>query len=268
MRFLYKYLTDIRSSNFQLFHDRSRLALNSFLDPQRRLRCLFYVLSTISKSAKTRRHGFIMLTCFGKSTRKATLGFDAFARLHQEVLPVRLVAAHAVFLSTRPVFKSFVSLFVRASEKLQFLKGRIVVHDHSSSSPESLLIDLQKHGFDVEGLPKAPLGGLFTFGCFKGWLADRQGLELSRIASNAAAADHLAEGSVEDERRKRKRLDAAYSRRKRYRKRIEVAVMHEEVERLRQQNAKLRREEHLMAKSLFDACICGKNNIQLLGCCN
>jgi hypothetical protein len=206
-----------------------------------------------------------MLTCFGKSTRKATLGFDTFSRLNQEVFPVRLVTAHAVFLSTRLVFKSFVSLFVRASETLQFLKGRIVVHDHSSSSSESLL---QKHGFGVEGLPKAPLGGLFTFGCFKGWLADRQRLELSRFASNAAAADHLAVGAIEDERRKRKRLDAAYSRRKRYRKRIEVAVMHEEVERLRQQNAKLRKEEHLLAKSLFEARTFVKNNFQLLGCCN
>jgi hypothetical protein len=110
----------------------------------------------------------------------------------------------------------------------------------------------------VEGIPAVPFGGMFTIGCFREWLADRQRLEhiLHDPNANEGAASSCASSERvlhHDTETRRRRADASYCRKKRFLKKIEIEVLKEEVERLRQQNQKLKEEEARLERCLIGA---------------
>lgn len=257
----------------QLFHDRSRLPPSSTLDTK--IRCLFYVLSAVAESDTNRRHGIIILTSYGDKTRKST--FDSshsakgIALIHQEVLPIRVVGGHLVMMSQRPLLNVVVPMTIQILERLNFLTSQVRVYKYKRLELQRQ--ELQDNGFDLEGIPKVPMGGLYSFGCFKRWLEDRHrrdshlyGGGTDEIPAAAAAAVIMGVGATttmttttmsvgtgqgddpcdnttfqrETEESKRKDADAAYARRKRHRKRIELEVMQEQVERLQRQNRRLK----------------------------
>jgi hypothetical protein len=241
----------------QLFHDRARLTTSESMDVDRRLRCMFYVLSVMAESEATRRHGFVILSVVGKNTRKGTLEINTNTRglalLRSEVTLARVVAGHLVVMENRPLLTTFASLIVGVAERLKVLrKGEIVVHNGPSDS-DSLVKKLQAHGFDMEGIPTVPFGGLFSFGCFKAWVEDRIRLETAGPGAGVAVSETDPTLAEEDEKRKKKRIDAAYCRRKRFRKKIEVEVMQAEVERLQQQNERLREQGNALEGSIQEA---------------
>jgi hypothetical protein len=217
------------------------------MDSRRRLRALFYVLSALSESEDIREKGFVMISAFGKNTRKSTLEISVTTRgislIRSEVIPISVVAGHLIVLEDRAIFNTFISLLMGVSEKMNILKGRVKVHNHATSASETLLKDLEQHGFDAEGLPTVPFGGLFSFGCFKAWIEDRRRLEAN--VHNSHTSD-VATYEMEEEARKKKRADAANCRRKRFRKKIELQVTQEEVQRLQQQNLRLREQESIL----------------------
>jgi hypothetical protein len=192
-----------------------------------------------------------MISPLGKNTRKSTLEMSATSRgislIRSEVIPIRVVEGHLVVLEDRAIFNTFISLLMGVSEKLNILKGRVKVHNHATTASDALLKDLQQHGFDAEGIPTVPFGGLFSFGCFKSWIVDRR-----RVESNVYSSDisDVATYEIEEETRKKKRADAANCRRKRFRKKIELQVTQEEVKRLRQQNLRLREQESILVDCL------------------
>jgi hypothetical protein len=124
----------------------------------------------------------------------------------------------------------------------------------------------------VEGIPTVPLRGLFSLGCFKAWVEDRlrhemscdarasAGARVSSLSSEAATDAVRTQGGEDttDEEgmaRKKKRIDAAYCRRKRFKKKIELEVTQAEAERLRQQNERLRDDRATLERCLREACL-------------
>jgi hypothetical protein len=236
------------------------------MDGTRRLRCFFYALSVVAESPSTRRNGVVMVSVVGKNTRKAALGKDTSARglalLRSEVIPARVVAGHVVIMENRPLLSTFAALVLGVAEKLHVLKGQIFVHNNGTPEAGSLLKRLQEHGLDMEAIPTVPLGGLFSLGCFRAWVEDRirhettgrpgAGVAASSASSDAADAA-IAEEDEDETRRKKKRIDAAYCRRKRFKKKIEREVMQAEAERLRLQNERLREEGATLERCIHEA---------------
>jgi hypothetical protein len=162
---------------------------------------------------------------------------------------------------------------MQAFEKMNCLKRGIVVH--SRKPAEQLLEDLKRHGFDPESVPKVPFGGFWTLGCFRRWMEERVVKERKKyerrsgaaaavpFSSPSFAAEEAAGGqpqaviadgaeasaSADDEEedygellRKKRKMGAAYARRKRARNKIEMEVMQTEVERLKSQKSSLVQE--------------------------
>jgi hypothetical protein len=259
----------------QLFHDRGRLTTSDEMDGTRRLRCLFYALSVLAESESTRNNGVVIVSVFGKNTRKAALDKSASSRglklVRSEAFPARVVAGHLVVMEDRPLLTAFASLVVGLAETLHVLRGKIFVHNHGKSTSGSILTRLHEYGFEVEGIPTVPLRGLFSLGCFKAWVEDRLRREVSGDArasagarvtslSSDAATDAVrtqrgGEDATDEEgmARKKKRIDAAYCRRKRFKKKIELEVTQAEAERLRQQNERLRDDGATLERCLHEA---------------
>jgi hypothetical protein len=236
------------------------------MDGTRRLRCLFYALSVVAESPSTRHNGVVMVSVVGKNTRKAALGKDTSARglalIRSEVIPARVVAGHVVIMENRPLLSTFAALVLGVAEKLHVLKGQIFVHNNGTPEAGSLLKRLQEHGLDMEAIPTVPLGGLFSLGCFRAWVEDRIRHETTKrpgagVASSSASSDAadaaITEEDEDEMRRKKKRIDAAYCRRKRFKKKIEREVIQAEAERLRLQNVRLREEGAALERYIQEA---------------
>lgn len=243
--------------------------MSGVLDDKCRHRCLFYILHALSTTQANRKSGFIVLTPLVKTTRKSTLEKSYNARamklVQDEVFPISYVKSHLVILSTRSVFMAFTTLYLQLALRLGVSNSQITIHNYaqSPSAADDALWDLQNHGFAVESIPAVPFGGMFTIGCFREWLADRQRLE--NLLHDPAVNDGVASSTVSetaelhDTETRKRRADASYCRKKRFRKKIEIEVMQEEVERLRQQNGRLKEEKAkleqwlLRAQSAMDA---------------
>jgi hypothetical protein len=235
------------------------------LDGNRRHRCLFYMLYALSSTQANRKSGFVVVSPLVKTTRKSTLENAYNARsvklVQDEVFPIRYVKSHIVILSTRSVFTAFVTLFLQLALRLGVCQSQMTFHNHAQSptAADDALRDLQNHGFRVEGIPAVPFGGMFTIGCFREWLADRQRLEhILHDPSNAnegvaSSSTSLDKVPIHDTETRKRRADASYCRKKRFLKKIEVEGMQEEVERLRQQNGRLKEEGARLERCLRQA---------------
>jgi hypothetical protein len=266
-----------------VFHDRARLTCPEVMDVDKRKRGIFYVLSVAGESEQVRRNGLVFLSAFCDKTRKSTFDLqmlaDKVSLMKKEVLPYRFVGMHLVMLSQRPILNMVVPMTLQAFEKMNCLKRGIVVH--SRKPQEQLLEDLKRHGFDPESIPKVPFGGFWTLGCFRRWMEERQLKEKKKCepkvlpsSSPFAAAEEAAgvgvsggpdenraEAETEEEEgedygeqlRKKRKMGAAYARRKRARNKIEMEVMHHEVERLKSQKEALEREGYSLQALLSEA---------------
>lgn len=259
------------------FHDRARLTNPDVMDVPKRKRCIFYVLSVASESASCRQNGLVFLSAFCDKTRKSTFDLqmlsDKVALMKKEVLPYHFVGLHIVMLSQRPILNMVVPMTVQAFEKMDCLKRGIVVH--SRKPTEQLLEDFKRHGFDPESIPKVPFGGFWTLGCFRRWLDDRKLREKKVYCENgvhhhhpdgetehhhphdshdSGGSDPEDNGSEDNEQlRKKRKMGAAYARRKRARNKIEMEVMHAEVDRLRKQQDDLAFTSRVLEQLLQDA---------------
>jgi hypothetical protein len=265
-----------------VFHDRARLTSPEVMDVDKRKRGIFYVLSVAGESAQVRKNGLVFLSAFCDKTRKSTFDLqmlsDKVSLMKKEVLPYRFVGMHLVMLSQRPILNMVVPMTLQAFEKMNCLKRGIVVH--SRKPADQLLEEFKRHGFDPESIPKVPFGGFWTLGCFRRWMEERLLKErkahdpkpaaLSSSAASSFAAEEAAggaptSGSVEGEEhheteeeygeqlRKKRKMGAAYARRKRARNKIEVEVMQNEVERLNAQKEAFENEGAKLEALLAEA---------------
>jgi hypothetical protein len=239
------------------------------LDPGKRLRCTFYFLQVLAEMSPD----CVCLTVYCSKTRKSTFdlklitdGISYF--ITRRVIPVRFEKLHYVMLSTRPVLDFVIPTTIKALEKVGGQKPNTVVV-HSDHSVDAVQEALRDHGFSLEGLPKVPLGGLYTFGCFRRWVEDRirVGARLhghpsssnlismgdgsdAKPAAMVAAGSSAALAALADDdpeeaaARRRREVYAGYARRKRARKRIEAKVLQSEVSRLEKQRDELERVGH------------------------
>jgi hypothetical protein len=242
------------------------------LDPGKRLRCTFYFLQVLAEMSPD----CVVLTVYCSKTRKSTFdlklvtdGISYF--ITRRVIPLRYEKLHYVMLSTRPVLDFVIPTTLKALEKVGGQKPNTVVV-HSDHSVDAVQEALRDHGFSLEGLPKVPLGGLYTFGCFRRWVEDRirvgarlyghpsssnlismgDGSDakpaaarmMAAAGSSSALAAALDDDPEEAAARKRREVYAGYARRKRARKRIEAKVLQSEVARLEKQRDALERVGH------------------------
>ena len=240
------------------------------------------------------------LVAYSNKTRKSTFDLknlvDSLSLyVFRQSIPVRFARVHLVMLSSRPILNTVAPLTVQALERLGTKAPVTVVHTRKPI--DDVQDDLKAHGFELEGLPKVPLGGLYTFGCFRRWIDDRLrrerrvyagvlegvGVGSGGLGSGSGAShngddddnDHHEGGkphassvagaggasSFHDDddgpeaalARKRREVDAAYARRKRARKKIEVKVLTAEVERLTKQQRSFQETGNDLERRLAEA---------------
>jgi hypothetical protein len=229
-----------------LLYDPARLTTTVVTDTARRLRCLFYFLSAISESDSS----VVFLHLFNSRTRKATFDpnflSESVSYLARQIIPVRVVEAHMVMIATG--LGNVIPLTIREMESMgQHKPDKIVVYEQKSL--EEIQSEMKTHGFTLEGLPRVPFEGLFSFGCFRRWIDERIRLGSQVYVSKSAPVEDPQEIEV----RKRRQIEAANARRKRARKKIEVSVLQSEVDRLMQQRDALQKTERELNTKIDNA---------------
>lgn len=239
-----------------VFHDRARLTAPEYLDMATRFRCFFYILSTAAESESCVDNGLVYLTVYSDRTRKITFDFkallDGISFVKRQVFPFRTVALHLVMLSKRQIMNKVIPMTMQALQRVDFLTESTIVH--SGKSVDVVLDELKGHGFDIEGIPKIPCDGLWTFGCFRRWMEKRGREESRRLAAGTMTQkssvttgnDAKRQDSSDEDRRRKRETDAMYARRKRARGKIEQNVLQEEVKRLTHQQECLKKTESLL----------------------
>lgn len=242
-----------------LCHDRARLTSAEFLDPDKRLRCFFYLLHVASENQDAQTKGIVLLTVYGAKSRATS--FDertltqTISLFKKESIPLRVKAFHLVMMSKRPILEPVIPITLDTlMQQWPYLRQRTIVHNKVAVT--KLLQDLEKYGLGPESLPKVPVGGSWTFGCLKSWRDDRL-LHEKRIQAASLTSAALSEAvdklQDEEETRKRRQADAVYARRKRTRQKIEMEVMQEQVERLEKQQRHLKEAGQLLEEQLAQA---------------
>lgn len=242
-----------------LCHDRARLTSAEFLDPAKRLRCLFYLLHVASENQDAQTKGIVLLTVYGAKSRATSFDGRTLAQtislFKKESIPLRVKAFHLVMMSKRPILEPVIPITLDTlMQQWPYLRQRTVVHDKVAVT--KLLQDLEKYGLGPEILPKVPVGGSWTFGSFKSWRDDRLLYEKRIQAANltsAALSEAVDKLKEEEETRKRRQADAVYARRKRTRQKIEMEVMQEQVDRLEKQQRHLKETGKLLEEKLAQA---------------
>ena len=233
-----------------IYVDKSRLSNPHLTVGAKQLRCFFYCLSAVSELEMCATRGFVLLVPFGQKIRSSTIdqelhrkSFDIFCA--RQIIPARMAAIHLVMMNARPIVQSMIPFTLAIFGPL--FSTKVIVYQEKPL--EEVQKDLKRHGFRLENLPKAPIGGLFTIGCFKRWIDDRlrrESLifaESPDVVAQYAGLDGrapLVAGVEEDRIRKKREAEAASARRKRARKKIHVKVLEAEVERHTQQQEELK----------------------------
>ena len=250
-----------------LLYDRARLVSSELMAAETRKRALFYMLSAIAEMPNSQEKGLVTISVFTNKTRQAAIGHKLITEMFslfctRQVIPVRLARAHAVNASTRPSMEGVImALIEKWGAKIP------KVSFHTGKTIDEYQEDLRKHGFQLDGLPKVPLGGLYTLGCFRRWLDDRlrqerrtYGIFLASDDDNEsggdvkpAAAPTAEEDAEEEQKRKRREVEAACARRKRARRKITHKVLEAEVARHTAQQELLREAEADLLAKLAEA---------------
>jgi len=253
-------------------HDRARLTSAEFLDPAKRLRCLFYLLHVASENQDAQTKGIVLLTVYGAKSRATS--FDertltqTISLFKKELIPLRVKAFHLVMMSKRPILEPVIPITLdKLMQQWPYLRQRTVIHNKVAVT--KLLQDLEKYGLGPESLPKVPIGGSWTFGNFKSWRDDRL-LHEKRIQAASLTSAALSEAvdtlKDEEETRKRRQADAVYARRKRTRQKIEMEVMQEQVDRLEKQKRHLKETGKLLEEKLAQAKVLVEISKRASGC--
>jgi hypothetical protein len=230
-----------------LLYDPARLTTTVVTDTAKRLRCLFYFLSAVSETDSS----LVSLSLYNTRTRKATFDLklisDSISYFGtRQVIPVRIVEAHMIMITKG--FESAISLTLREMQKLGAHNPcRVFVYDPKPM--EQIQAEMKKRGFTLEGLPRVPFEGLFSFGCFRRWMAERNRKTIQLYDSKPSSLER----PEEDEARKRRQNEAANARRKRARKKIEEDVLRSEIDRLVQQRKDFQKTRAELTSRIEDA---------------
>jgi hypothetical protein len=231
-----------------LLYDPARLTTVAVTDTAKRLRCLFYFLSTVSETDAA----LVSLSVYNIRTRMATFDPVFLSKSVsyfgvRQVIPVRIVEAHMIMIATG--LGSVIPLTVREMERLdQSNPCKVVVYDQKPM--EEIQAEMKTHGFTLEGLPRVPFGGLHCFGEFRRWIEDRIRKE-GQVYYDSNPPP--LEDPVEVAARRKRQIEAASARRKRARKKIQTSVLRSEVDRLTRQRDELCRKEAELQKKIEEA---------------
>jgi hypothetical protein len=232
-----------------LLYDPARLTATVVTDTAKRLCCLFYFLSAISETDSS----LVSLSLYNSRTRKATFDLKLISNSisyfgTRQVIPVRIVEAHMIMITKG--FESAILLTLHEMEKLDARNPcRVLVYDPKPM--EQIQAEMKTHGFTLEGLPCVPFEGLFSFGCFRRWMAERD-RKASQVFDLKSSSSDSPE---EDETRKRRLIEAANARRKRARKKIQQEVLRSEVDRLMKQREDFQKTGAELTSRIEGACL-------------
>jgi hypothetical protein len=250
------------------------------METSRRLRCTFYIFNVIAQETGE-GHEIAVISVFGNKTRRASVvpqlmfkGMTLFGL--RQILPIAATSWHVVQLGKRNfVTRHVLPIVMKICEAMGSKKPKSFrVHEVGNERDiERLQEELQKAGFGLEGLPKLGLDGLWTIGCFKEWVESRLRLErrvydapsplpLSGGGDGAASLGgtsvvglrQLDEAEAQEEQvHKRRQAEAAYARRKRARRKINLRVLQDEVRRHQDQKKELIQTQEELKRLLTEA---------------
>jgi hypothetical protein len=158
-----------------------------------RLRCIFYVLSTISQHDAALSHGW---TCLHVLSANFNLNLNQNIRVPDDIFPMHLNSLHVACMPPGAV-SAFREAFMPAiSASLPtHLKNRTFFHIESLSS--EILLQLQKYGGLSKTAVPAKLGGEWTRKKFKAWKQQR--VELENMADSKSSKAEASDQGADDE---------------------------------------------------------------------
>jgi hypothetical protein len=136
-----------------VFHDRSRLTDPLMHSLQKRLPCLFYLLSVASESEESRTYGVVTLENHAEESAKSFDGISvkqALELIQGKVMPIRVKTVHFV-TNNHECASNVIPVVLQMLEKSSFLRQRTVVH--TGKTGQALFRELAKCGFRKDGLP-------------------------------------------------------------------------------------------------------------------
>jgi hypothetical protein len=227
-------LPNHESGRVVLYLDRTKLLDFSKRSLESRLRCMFYVLSTVSEIVKAQADGFTMLGVVAtprfsdpmvlESARKSTA-------LLKDCMPARMGMNHLLVCPAKSKEGDLLPTLI--ANTVSVVQENFFFHFDGDSSV--ILSDMQRHGFVGEDLPPT-FGGTWKFTEFVEWQNERRCYEQERLSSHNSESKEITDSKkipsskrmsptsmhgVEKKERKRK-LNAIHSRHKRERRQTEV----------------------------------------------
>ena len=236
------------------------------LDEACRLRVAFYILSLAAEREISRTEGFtIVASGLNELANLQREGVITNATTFQpllEVFPIRVAAIHITMLlqpntASYPLDKT-VQTMRRLFGKAGSSKGLV----HVGTSRDEILEQLVPYGIEKWILPRS-VGGNFGYDRFTQWQElriryewglpaganDRDALEIydfSRVKS-------LTDMNEEERKERKRRMNVVHSRRKRERERIEIEVLQERCDELRDRKVVLTEESYRLEGLLLHA---------------
>jgi hypothetical protein len=222
---------------------------------QERLCCGFYIFSLMAEREESQLNGFIGWAMYGDNAPKETYSREfvkgMIGVLESGAMPFKVKAIH--FVSQKKTFlRTIITSTLNLIGSWEFMEKRTVVH--SSDQAHELTEDLEKYGFEKDGIPEY-LGGKWKYEYFTKMLEERARYEKSLYGEEDSGSGSKTDSSKkskkrkldgndaalkENERRVKKRnMDALYARRKRERQRIEVEVLEDQCKELGEKNRSL-----------------------------
>jgi hypothetical protein len=245
-------LPNHESGRVVLYLDRTKLLDFSKRSLESRLRCMFYVLSTVSEIVKAQKDGFTMLGVVAtprcsdpmelESARKSTA-------LLKDVMPARMGTNHLLVCPSKSKGDLLHTLIANAVSVVQ---ENFVFHFDGDSS--IILSDMHRHGFMEADLPST-FGGTWKFTEFAIWQRERRRYEREHLPSHNSDSNEITASKkipplkmhpnsmhgAEMKERKRK-LNVIHSRHKRERRQAEFGNLEDQRRELGKERAALNQE--------------------------
>jgi hypothetical protein len=243
-------LPNHESGRVVMYLDRTKLLDQSKSSLEARLRCMFYVLSVVSESAKAQTDNFIMLGVVATPRCSDPMKIEMARKctaLLKEVMPARMGTNHLLVSPAKSKEGDLLQPLI--ANTVSVVQESFVFHFDGESS--IILSDMQRHGF-MEGELPPTFGGTWKFTEFAEWQKERRRSERERFPSESHEISDSTKLSpskmpptimqgAEKKERKRK-LNAIHSRHKRERRQTEFEDLEDERRRVEKERVALNQE--------------------------
>jgi hypothetical protein len=236
-----------------IYLDRSKLLDQSKHSSDSRLRCIFYVLSVVSESAKSQTDGFIMLGVVATPRCSDPVDMDVARKtavVLKEVMPTRMGTNHLLVCPSKAKEGNLLHLLI--ANAVSVMQENFVFHFDGDST--IILSDMQRHGFMEGDLPPT-FGGSWKFTAFAEWQKKRRRYERKRLTSQSSESNEPADSAKlsplktppfimqgEEKKERKRKLNAIHSRHKRERRQTEAGDLEDQRQELERERVALNEE--------------------------